>query len=95
MDSVSKQACFIATTATITVLRAAKLILTLHEHPKQVVLDYGPQFVAEFMRELYCLLGIKLAMTTAYNPQADGQTERVNQDLEPDLQVFMNQCQDD
>jgi hypothetical protein len=38
--------------------------------------------VGEFTWELYRLLGIKLAATTAYHPQGDGQTERVNQELE-------------
>src|SRR5277367_6632167 len=57
--------------------------------------DRGPQFVAEFTRELYRLLGIKLAATTAYHPQGDGQTERVNQELEQYLRVFINQRQTD
>ena len=57
--------------------------------------DRGPQFVAEFTREIYWLLGIKLATTTAYHPQGDGQMERVNQELEQFLQLFINQWQDD
>jgi hypothetical protein len=40
-------------------------------------------------------LGITLSATTAYHPQADGQTERVNQELEQYLWVFVNECQDD
>ena len=51
--------------------------------------------MAEFTRELYRLLGITLSTTTAYHPQADGQTERVNQELEQYLRVFMNEQQDD
>ena len=57
--------------------------------------DRGPQFVAEFTKELYRLLGIKLAATTAYHPQGDGQTERANQELEQYLRLFINQRQDD
>ena len=43
------------------------------------------------MRELYCLLGIKLAATMAYHLQGDGQTEPVNQELEQYLCIFINQ----
>ena len=50
-----------------------------HSLPQKVVLDRGPQFVAEFTWEIYWLLGIKLAATTAYHPQGDRQTEQVNQ----------------
>jgi len=66
-----------------------------HGLPQKVVSDRGPQFAAEFTRELYWLLGIKLAATTAYHPQGDGQTERVNQELEQYLCFFTNQRQDD
>ena len=45
------------------------------------------------MKELYWLLGIKLAATTAYHPQGDRQMERINQELEQYL--FVNQRQDD
>ena len=51
--------------------------------------------MAEFTQELYRMLGIKLAGTTAYHPQGDGQTERVNQELEQYLRLFVNQRQDD
>ena len=80
-------------------LRVAQLYMAhvwkLHGHPRQVVLDRGPQFVADLTWELYWLLGIKLAATTAYHPQGDVQTERVNQELEQYLQLFVNEQQDD
>jgi hypothetical protein len=46
------------------------------------------------MRELYKLLGIKLALSTAYHPQTDGQTERVNQVIEGYLCTFTSRRQD-
>ena len=67
----------------------------LHDIPRQVVSDRGPQFVADLTRELYWLLRIKLAATTVYHPQGDGQTERVNQELEQYLRLFVNERQDD
>ena len=99
VDSVSKVSHFIPTHTTITALGAAHLFLAHvwkhHRLLKQVVLDQGPQFVAELTWELYRLLGIKLAATTAYHPQGDGQTERVNQELEQYLRLFVNKRQDD
>ena len=78
VDSVSKMSHFILTHTMITALRVAHLFLThvwkLHGLPRQVVSDQGPQFIVEFTWELYCLLGVKLAATTAYHPQGDGQT---------------------
>ena len=55
----------------------------------------GPQFVAEFTKELYRLLGLKLAATTTYHPQGDRQMERVNQELEQYLWLFIHQRQND
>src|SRR6202789_4695050 len=47
------------------------------------------------MRELYRLLGITISSSTAYHPQSDGQTERVNQELEQYIRVFVNERQND
>ena len=99
IDSVSKVSNIIPTHTMITALRVACLFLMhiwkLHGLPKQVVSDQGLQFIAQFTRELYCLLGIKLAATMAYHPQGDGQMERVNQELEQYLRLFVNETQDD
>jgi len=78
---------------------AARLFLyqvwKLYGLPTCIVSDCGPQFVARFTRELYRLLGIKLASSTAWHPQTNGQTERVNQELDQYLQLFVNKRQDD
>ena len=99
VDSVGKRAHFIPTCTTVTALRAAQLFLQnvwkLHRLPQIIILDRGPQFVAEFTQELYRMLSIALSTTTAYHPQSDGQMEWVNQELEQYLWVFVNKCQDD
>jgi hypothetical protein len=51
--------------------------------------------MAGFMHKLYKLLKIELAMSTAYHPQTDGQTEHVNQELEGYLHIFTSRRQDD
>jgi len=99
VDLVSKRAHFIPTHTTVTAEGAAQLFLhqvwKLHGLPKYVVSDRGPQFVARFTKELYRLLGIKLASSTAWHPQTDGQTECVNQELDQYLWLFVNEQQDD
>jgi len=98
VDSVSKQAHFIPTHMTVTTEGAARLFLhqvwKLHGLPTCIVSDRGPQFVARFTRELYHLLGIKLASSTAWHPQTNGQMERVNQELDQYLWLFVNERQD-
>jgi transposase InsO family protein len=63
--------------------------------PEIVISDRGQIFVGHFMRDLLKLLGIKSNASTAYHPQTDGQTERVNREVEQYLRVFTNFMQDD
>jgi len=99
VDSMLKRAHFIPTHMMVTAEGAARLFLhqvwKLHGLLKCVISDRGPQFVARFTRELYCLLGIKLASSTAWHPQTDGQTEHINQELDQYLWLFVNKRQDD
>ena len=46
------------------------------------------------MKELNNLLGIQTKLSTAYHPQTDGQTERINQKLEQYLRVFIDYRQE-
>jgi transposase InsO family protein len=43
-----------------------------------IVSDRGPQFISAFWDEFTCILGIKLKLSTAYQPQTDGQIEIMN-----------------
>jgi len=99
MDAVSKRVHFILTHMMVTAEGAAQLFLhyvwKLHGLPKRVVSDHGPQFVALFTKKLYRLLGIRLSFSIAWHPQTDGQTERVNQELDQFLRLFVNERQDD
>jgi len=46
------------------------------------------------MKELNQMLGIDIKLSTAYHPQTDSQTERMNQDLEQYLRMFINHRQE-
>ena len=67
----------------------------LHGLPESVVLDRGPQFAAELTKELNRMLGIKTKLSTVFHPQMDGQTERMNQELEQYLRFFVEHRQKD
>jgi hypothetical protein len=57
----------------------------LHDH---CISDRGPQFASAFARELAQLLKYDLTLSSAYHPQTDGETERLNQELETYLRIF-------
>jgi len=99
VDVVSKRVHFIPTHTTVTAEGVARLFLhyvwKLHGLLKRVISDRRPQFIALFTKELYRLLGIRISSSTAWHPQTDGQTERVNQELDQFLRLFVNERQDD
>ena len=65
-------------------------VYPLHGLPLQIISDRGTQFAAELFQEWCKLLGIESSMSTAYHPQTDGQTERVNQALEQYLRCYVD-----
>ena len=70
-------------------------VFPLHGIPQKIVSDRGPQFAATSMHVLYKRLGIDTGLTTAYHPQANGQVERKNQEVEAYLCLFIGKRQDD
>ena len=70
-------------------------VFPLHVIPQRIISDRGPQFAARSMHALYKQLGIDTGLTTAYHPQANGQVERKNQEVEAYLHLFIGKRQDD
>jgi len=66
-----------------------------HGFPEDVVSDRDTTFTGSFFTDLYNYLGIKRSMSTAYHPQTDGQTERINQVIESYLRSYCNYEQND
>ena len=81
-DKLSKMIHFVATTEGTTAKGLARLfrnnIWKLHRLPESIVLDRGPQFAAEMMKELNRMLGIETKLLMSYHPQTDGQIEKMN-----------------
>ena len=99
VDRLSKMAHFIPCSKDVSADQTASLFLKhvvrLHGLPDDIVSDRGPQFVSKFWSRLFELLGTKINLSSAFHPQSDGQTERVNQVLEQYLRCFVNYQQDD
>jgi hypothetical protein len=62
-------------------------LLYLHGVLKMIISDRESQFVAHFWKQLHASLGTHLIHSSAYHPQTDNQTERINQILEDMLQT--------
>src|SRR5712664_780724 len=86
VDHLSKRTHIIPTTSDVTAAGVAKLfrdhVWKLHGLPEEVISNRGTQFVSNFTRSLSQLLGIRVVASTAYHPQTDSQTKRVNQEVE-------------
>ena len=58
--------------------------------PKQIISDRDTRWRNDFWKEVCDLLGAKRALTTAYHPQADGQSEILNQTIEVAIRAYIN-----
>jgi len=98
VDRLTKMAHFIPTTEKMTAGGLAQLfrdnVWKLHGLPESIISDRGPQFAAGVIRELNGMLGIDSKLSTAFHPQTDGQTERMNQELEQYLRTFIDHQQE-
>jgi len=99
VDRFTKMAHFIplqqtAKTASDLVKIFAREVWRFHGSPSDIVSDRDSRFTADVWQEHLRLLGIKPRMSTAFHPQTDGQTERLNQTIEAYLRSFVNHDQD-
>ena len=65
----------------------------LHGLPASLISDRDGRFTQPFFREVARITGVKQCLTTAYHPQGDGQTERMNRFLEDVLRHYVGPSQ--
>ncbi|MBW0572772.1 hypothetical protein O181_112487 [Austropuccinia psidii MF-1] len=99
VDTYSKMEVFIPTMFSITSLDLSHLLIknifSKHGLPSSIVIDRGPLFVSSFWTNLCQQLKISRDLSISYNPEMDGQTERLNQILEQYLWMYVSYHQDD
>ncbi|EKV17987.1 Retrotransposon polyprotein, putative [Penicillium digitatum PHI26] len=98
VDRLTKYAYMIPTTETIDANQMANIVLrhvvANHGLPSKITSDRDKLFTSNMWQSFADQMGIELRLSTAYHPQTNGQTERVNQTLKQYLRHYVNYQQD-
>ncbi|UYV80091.1 hypothetical protein LAZ67_18001653, partial [Cordylochernes scorpioides] len=65
-------------------------IILRHGAPQQIITDCGTNFMSQIIKEINNLSGISHLKTTAYHPQTNGLTERLNKTLTDMLSMYVD-----
>lgn len=98
VDRFTKMAHFLPTVTTVTAEGTARLILDnivkLHGLPDDIISDRGAVFNSRLWELMCAQLGIERKLSSAYHPETDGQTERINQVMEQYIRTYCSYKQD-
>ena len=99
VDRLTKQRHLVPCHTTVNAEDLADLFLKnvfrLHGLPDSIISDRGPQFASRFWHHLTACLKTEPRLSTAFHPETDGQTERINAIMEQYLRGYVNYQQDD
>ena len=99
VDRLSKLVHFVPTRDTASSEDVARLfidnIFVHHGMPERIVSDRDSRFTGTFWQNMCDIWQVQRQLSTAYHPQTDGQTERVNRTLEDMLRHWCSPDQDD
>jgi transposase len=65
-------------------------IWRVHGIPTDIVSDRHSRFTLKFWKAFLMAIGVKPQMSTAFYPETNGQTEKVNQTIEAFVRVNVN-----
>ncbi|BDA51672.1 Transposon Tf2-9 polyprotein [Coccomyxa sp. Obi] len=99
VDRCTKMVHLMPTTDKVTAAGTARLfidnVVKLHGVPEDFVSDRDPRFMGKFWQAFCQSQGIDKSMSSAFHPETDGQTERVNRILVEMLRNYVDPTQDD
>ncbi len=68
-------------------------VFRIHGFPQDMVSDRGSQFTSRFWKAFGRLIGASISLSSGFHPQSNGQTERVNQEIEKTLRCLVSNNQ--
>lgn len=99
VDKLTKRAHFVPAKNTDkapdTAARFFDSVIRLHGMPRVIVSDRDTKFTSLFWKSLMSRFGTRLAMSTAYHPQTDGQSEVMVRTLKEMLRHYLSHTQED
>jgi hypothetical protein len=98
VDRYTKMNIFVPTTKRCDSVELAKLLMDAvvrrYGVPKGILSDRGSLFTSQYWSDFAYETRVKHRLSTAFHPQTDGQTERMNQTLEQYLRCYCSESQD-
>jgi hypothetical protein len=99
VDRFTKMVHYVPCRDTMSAEHFAQLFLQnvfrLHGLPLEIISDRDPKFTSKFWREVTAALDVRRCLSTAFHPQSDGQTERMNRTLEEMLRHYITPLRGD
>jgi len=97
VDRFTKMNLYVPTTKTCTSVDLAIIlrdeVVRRYGLPRGIVTDRGSVFTSQYWSDFAYEAQVKLKYSTAFHPQTDGQTERMNQTLEQYLRCYCSEAQ--
>ena len=99
VDRLSKMVHLVPCNESMTAPEFARLfvqhVVRAHGLPSSIISDRGTHWNNKFWEHVCALLGMDRCMSSAFHPQTDGQTERMNRVVEEMLRAYIKPDQSD